>query len=117
MNPTLNPQWAKSFRMGTLASRQIRYFQSTQATMLLVRKLPFVHLVHEIAQDYRTDLRFIATSILALHHAAEYFLVEVIEKMHLAALHCKSIMIAPKDIHLGEDDYPYVVISKEQHVF
>ena len=39
--PTLNPQWAKSFKSGHLALQQIRYFQSTQASMLLIRKLPF----------------------------------------------------------------------------
>ena len=98
--PTLNPQWANSFRPGTLALHQIRYFQSTQATMLLIRKLPFARLVCEIAQDYKTNLRFTATAILALHHASEYFLVELMEKTHLAALHHKRIMIAPKDMHL-----------------
>ena len=92
--------WVKSFRPGMLALRQIRYFQSTQATMLLIRKLPFARLVHEIAQDYKTDLRFTATAILALHHASEYFLMEVMEKTHLAALYCKRITIAPKDMHL-----------------
>ena len=97
---TLKPQWAKSFRPGTLALCQIRYFQGTQATMLLIRKLPFARLVHEIAQDYKTDLRFTATAILALHHASEYFIMEVMEKTHLAALHHKRIMIAPKDLHL-----------------
>ena len=99
-HPTLNPQLAKSFRPGTLVLRQIRYFQSTQATLLLIRKLPFARLVCEIAQDYKTDLRFTATAILALHHASEYFLVEVMEKTNLAALHRKRIMIAPKDMHL-----------------
>ena len=38
---TLNPQWAKSFNAGNLALQQIRYFQSTQTSMLLIRKLPF----------------------------------------------------------------------------
>ena len=53
-NPTLNPQWAKSFKTGTLALRQIRYFQSTQAIMLLIRNLPFARLIREIAQDFKT---------------------------------------------------------------
>ena len=95
--PTLNPQWTKSFRSGTLALRQIRYFQHMQATMLLIRKLPFSRLVREIAQDYKTDLRFTATAILALHHASECLLMEVMEKTHLAALHHKRITVAPKD--------------------
>ena len=94
------PQQAKSFRQGNLALHQIRYFQSTQATMLLIRKLPFARLVREIAQDYKTDLRFTATAFLALHYASEYFLVEVKEKTNLAALHHKRITIAPKDMQL-----------------
>ena len=97
---TLNPQWAKSFRSGTLALSKIRNFQHMQATMLLIWKLPFSRLVPKIAQDYKTDLRFTATAIQALHHASEYFLMEVMEKTHLAALHRKRIMIAPKDMHL-----------------
>ena len=56
-NPTLNPQWAKSFKTGTLALHQIRYFQSTQATVLLIRKLPFARFIREIAQDFKIDLR------------------------------------------------------------
>ena len=87
---------------------QVRYpcivtdkiFQHTQATILLIQKLPFSRLVCEIAQDYKTDLKFTATAILALHHVSEYFLMEVTEKTHLAALCHKRIMISPKDMHL-----------------
>ena len=41
-----------------------------------------------------------ATSILALHHGCEYFLVEVMQKTQLAAIHCKQVTIAPKDTYL-----------------
>ena len=68
--------------------------------MLPIRKLPFARLVCEIAQDYKTDLRFTATAILALHHTSEYFLMEVMEKTNLAALHHKRITITPKDMQL-----------------
>ena len=97
---TLNPQWPKSFKTGTLALCQIRYFQTPQATMLLIRKLPFVRLIKEIVQDFKTDLRFTAISILALHHAAKYFLIEVMQKTNLTAILCKCITIAPKDMQL-----------------
>ena len=80
--------------------RQIRYFQHTQATMLLIQKLPFSRVMCEIAQDCKMDLRFTATAVLALHDATEYFLVEVIEKANLAAIHHKRITIAPKDMYL-----------------
>ena len=43
----------------------------------------------EIAQDFKMDLRFTTTFILALHHACDYFLVEVMKKTQLAAIHHK----------------------------
>ena len=44
------------YRAGTVALQDIRHFQKTSA--LLIQKLPFQRLVREIAQDYKTDLRF-----------------------------------------------------------
>ena len=41
---------------GTVALREIRKYQ--KSTELLIRKLPFQRLVREIAQDFKTDLRF-----------------------------------------------------------
>ena len=44
--------------------REIRRFQ--KSTELLIRKLPFQRLVREIAQDFKTDLRFQSSAIGAL---------------------------------------------------
>jgi histone H3 len=44
------------YRPGTVALREIRRYQ--KSTELLLRKLPFQRLVREIAQDFKTDLRF-----------------------------------------------------------
>ena len=52
------------YRAGTAALQDIRHFQKTSA--LLIRKLPFQRLVREIAQDYKTDLRFQSAAILCL---------------------------------------------------
>ena len=51
-------------RPGTVALREIRKYQ--KSTELLIRKLPFQRLVREIAQDFKNDLRFQSTAILAL---------------------------------------------------
>ena len=51
-------------RPGTVALREIRRYQ--KSTELLVRKLPFQRLVREIAQDFKTDLRFQSAAIGAL---------------------------------------------------
>ncbi|RLO13964.1 hypothetical protein DYB28_004580 [Aphanomyces astaci] len=71
------------------------------STDLLIRKLPFQRLVREIAQDYKTDLRFQTTAILALQEAAEAYLVSLFEDTNLCAIHAKRVTIMPKDIHLA----------------
>jgi histone H3 len=68
---------------------------------LLIRKLPFQRLVREIAMDFKTDLRFQSTAILAMQEAAEAYLVSLFEDCNLAALHAKRVTIMPKDIELA----------------
>lgn len=60
-------------RPGTVALREIRRYQ--KSTELLIRKLPFQRLVREIAQDFKTDLRFQSAAIGALQVSLiSYFL-------------------------------------------
>ncbi|KAF9290196.1 histone H3.1 [Mortierella antarctica] len=70
------------------------------STELLIRKLPFQRLVREIAQDFKTDLRFQSSAIGALQEASAY-LVSLFEDTNLAAIHAKRVTIQPKDIHLA----------------
>lgn len=71
------------YRPGTVALREIRKYQ--KSTELLIRKLPFQRLVREIAQDYKTDLRFQSSAVLALQEAAEAYLVGLFEDTNLCA--------------------------------
>ena len=87
------------FRPGTVALREIRRYQ--KSTDLLIRKLPFQRLVREIAQDYKTDLRFQAASIHALQEATEDYLVGLFEDTNLCAIHAKRVTIMPKDMQLA----------------
>ncbi|CAG7845980.1 Histone H3 [Serendipita indica DSM 11827] len=87
------------FRPGTVALREIRRYQ--KSTELLIRKLPFQRLVREIAQDYKTDLRFQSSAVLALQEAAEAYLVSLFEDTNLAAIHAKRVTIQPKDLQLA----------------
>eukprot|EP00955_Chlamydomonas_euryale_P074143 361947-Chlamydomonas_euryale.AAC.2 len=64
-------------------------------------KLPFQRLVREIAQDFKTDLRFQSSAVLALQEAAEAYLVGLFEDTNLAAIHAKRVTIMPKDIQLA----------------
>jgi histone H3 len=87
------------YRPGTVALREIRRYQ--KSTDLLLRKLPFQRLVREIAQDFKNDLRFQSTAILALQEAAEAYLVSLFEDTNLCAIHAKRVTIMPKDIQLA----------------
>ena len=82
-----------------MALREIRKYQ--KSTELLIRKLPFQRLVREIAQDFKTDLRFQSSAVLALQEAAEAYLVGLFEDTNLAAIHAKRVTIMPKDIQLA----------------
>ncbi|XP_015370461.1 PREDICTED: histone H3.3-like [Diuraphis noxia] len=68
---------------------------------LLIRKLPFQRLVREIAQDFKTDLRFQSSAVMALQEASEAYLVGLFEDTNLCAIHAKRVTIMPKDIQLA----------------
>lgn len=81
----------------------------------------FQRLVREIAQDFKTDLRFQSSAIGALQESAEAYLVSLFEEYvslllsvdgawaddhsvlstNLAAIHAKRVTIMPKDIQLA----------------
>ena len=79
------------FRPGTVALREIRRYQ--KSTELLIRKLPFQRLVREIAQDFKTDLRFQSAAIGALQEASEAYLVSLFEDTNLCAIHAKRVTV------------------------
>ena len=97
--PTGGVKKPHRYRPGTVALREIRKYQ--KSTDLLIRKLPFQRLVREIAQDFKTDLRFQSSAVLALQEAAEAYLVGLFEDTNLAAIHAKRVTIMPKDIQLA----------------
>nr|CAH7734917.1 unnamed protein product [Callosobruchus chinensis] len=78
-----------------------RYRPGTVALREISRKLPFQRLVREIAQDFKTDLRFQSAAIGALQEASEAYLVGLFEDTNLCAIHAKRVTIMPKDIQLA----------------
>ena len=88
------------YRPGTVALREICKYQ--KSTELLIKKLPFQRLVREIAQDFKTDLRFQSAAVMALQEASEAYLVGLFEDTNLCAIHAtKRVTIMPKDIQLA----------------
>ena len=86
------------FWPGIMALCEIRHYQ--KSSTLLIRKLPFQRLVREIAQDFKTDLRFQAAAILCLQEVAEAYLVGLFEDTNLCVIHAKRVTISPRDLQL-----------------
>ena len=87
------------YRPGTVALHEIRRYQ--KSTELLIRRFLFARLVHEIAQDFQTGLRFQREAIAVLQEAGEAYLVSLFEDTNLCAIHAKCVTIMPKDIQLA----------------
>jgi histone H3 len=89
----------KRFRPGTVALREIRKYQ--KGTDLLIRKRPFGRLVREIADSFRSDMRFQSHAVVALQEASEAFLVHLFQDTQLCAIHARRTTIMPKDMQLA----------------
>lgn len=87
------------YRPGTVALREIRRYQ--KSVDLLIRKLPFQRLVREIANNFKSELRFQSSAVLALQEASEAFLVGLFEDTNLCAIHAKRVTIMPRDVNLA----------------
>jgi histone H3 len=57
--------------------------------------------VREIAQDFKTDLRFSSMAIMALQEAAEHYIVRLFESTNLCAIHANRVTVRPKDMQLA----------------
>ncbi|XP_072122994.1 histone H2B 1/2-like [Mobula birostris] len=53
------------------------------------------------AQDFKTNLRFQSSAVMALQEASEAYLVGLFEDTNLCAIHAKRVTIMPKDIQLA----------------
>ena len=87
------------YRPGTVALREIRKYQ--KSTDLLIRKAPFQRLVREISHDYKSDIRFQSTAVLALQEASEAYLVRLFEDANMCCIHARRVTIMPKDLQLA----------------
>ena len=63
--------------------------------------MPFQRLICEIAQDFKTYLRFQSSAIMALQEAGGAYLVGMFEDTNLCAIHAGGVTIIPRDIQLA----------------
>ena len=95
------PKRRHCYRPGTVALREIRRYQ--KSTDLLICKLPFQRLLHEITQDHMKEgyIKYTSTAILADQEASEAYLTGLFEDSNLCVIHSKRVTIMPKDIRLS----------------
>ena len=93
------PKRPYRYKPGTVALREIRKYQ--KSTEPLIRKVPFQRLIREIAQEFKTDIRFQSSAMVALQEASEAYLVGLFEDTNLCAIHAKRVTIMPRDIQLA----------------
>lgn len=86
------------YKAGTVALREIRKYQ--KSVEMLVPKMCFQRLVREVAQDFKTDVRFTNNALLAIQEASEAYLVAMFGDANLAAIHAKRVTIKANDMQL-----------------
>ena len=91
--------WRKRYRPGTRALKEIRKFQ--KLTELIIPKVAFLRLVWEIIQKKYSWYQVQVGAVLALHEAAEVYIVRLFDNTNLCTIHAKQVTIMPKDMHLA----------------
>ena len=81
----------------TQSLSHLKLISSSLLCSALVRSRSFQRLVREIAQDFKTDLRFQTAAIGALQESSEAYLVSLFEDTNLAAIHAKRVTIRELD--------------------
>ena len=87
------------YQPGMVTLTEIWKYQ--KSTELLIRKLQFQCLVHEILQGFGVGFRVTPAMMMALQEAAEVYLAQLLEDSNLCTIHAKRITIQPKDIQLA----------------
>ena len=70
--------------MSARALREIHHYQ--KSTALIIPLQPFQRLIRQIAQDFRTDLKFTRESLACLQTMSEHLLIELFEMTYIFLL-------------------------------
>lgn len=97
-----NPTTVKPKRKRKAATNAIREIRAEQKNVsLIVPIAPMNRLIAEVAQNFKTDLRFKGEAYRALHHAAENYLIESFQRANRCAIHDFRETVQPKDMQLA----------------
>ena len=87
------------YRPGTVALCEIQRYPTF--TELSIRKPPFQRLFQEITHNFKTDLHFQLSVIMALQEAGEAYLVGLFEDTNLCVIHTKCVTVIAKGVQLA----------------
>lgn len=99
----------RRYKPSTVALREIRRYQ--KSTELLIRKLLFQRLVCEIAQDFKTNLRFQSPAVTALQDTDKSYFIGFFEDIYLCAIH-REQSLCPKTFSM-----PVVFVGRKFNYF
>ena len=68
----------------------------------MIPKVAFWRLAREILQKENSWFHMQEGAVLALHEAAEAYLVHLLEDTNLCTIHAKRVTIMPKDMQLAQ---------------
>ena len=92
--------WFENFRFNVWFAKSLKVCINTlliclNALFILVWWFLMLRLMLRL-KDFRSELRFQSTAILALQEASEAYLVSLMEDTNLCAIHARRITIQPK---------------------
>ena len=95
--PSTKPR--RKRKAATNALREIR--QEQKNTGLIIPIAPMNRLIAEVAQNFKTGLRFKGEAYRALHVAAEQHLIKQFSRANRCAIHDFRETVQPKDMKLS----------------
>jgi len=99
--PHINKKLLESTKKKDKAIKEIKSAQK-ESSCLLIRRSPFDRLVREIAQGYGTDIRMTSGAANIIQMETEDYIVKLLEKANLNAIHADRVTLFPKDIALAK---------------
>ncbi|KAJ7537977.1 hypothetical protein O6H91_11G030400 [Diphasiastrum complanatum] len=80
--------------------KEIRKYQ--KSTIFLIPRVPFVRTIKEIMDEFSLGLRITGEATSAIQETTEMYLTNLFENSFLCAVHCKRVIILPKDMLLAK---------------
>ena len=96
---TMRKLRSRHFWPGTKALLEICRFH--KSTRLLIPKNPFYWVIWNILQMERSWMKIQSSAVLALHEAAETYLVWLLEDSSICTIHAKWVTVMLKDKQLA----------------